>query len=67
MRRIVIVHRTPEHATRGGIQIPHLMLLRELDEAVPLRPGVAQDPARVDDPERLEKLPQAVLVDICGM
>ncbi len=51
----------------GGIQFPHLMLLRELHEAIPLRPGVPQDPARVDDPERLEKLPQAVLVHICGM
>ncbi len=67
MQCFVIVHATPGHATRGEIQFPHLMLLRELDEAVALRPGVPQDPARVDDPKRLEKLPQAVLIDICEM
>jgi hypothetical protein len=42
------------------------MLLRELDEAITLRPGVAQDPAGVDDAERLKQLPQAFLVQICG-
>ena len=42
------------------------MLLREFDEAVALRPGVAENSTGVDDPERLEQLPQAVLINICG-
>ena len=57
---------TGRHVGRGVIQPPHLMLLRELHEAIALRPGVAQDPARVDDAERLKELPEALLVDICG-